>query len=81
MMRTRSILPLVLMLLSLATCAYGLASGSLLSLPYPDPPPPEVRAAADARERTGDIIALVGAVSFIATLLWIVTRYRRNRTS
>jgi hypothetical protein len=57
------------MLLSLAACAYGLASGSLLSLPYPDPPPPGVLAAAHARERGGDILTIAGGLAFIASLL------------
>jgi hypothetical protein len=80
MKRTDLLLPLALMLLSMAACAYGLAGGSFLSLPYPDPPPPEVLAAARARERTGDIVALVGLLAFMASLLWIITRYRRSRT-
>ena len=80
MMRIRILLPLVLMLLSLGACVYGLASGSLLSLPYPDQPPPEVLAAARARERAGDMIALTGAIAFTVSLIWIVTRYRHNRT-
>jgi hypothetical protein len=69
------------MLLSLVACFYGFVTGSLGSLPYPDPPPPEVLAAAHARERTGDIIVLVGGLVFMASLLWIVTRYRRSHTS
>ena len=79
MVRTRNLLPLVLMLLSLVACFYGFVTGSLGSLPYPDPPPPEVLAAARARERVGDIIVLIGAITFMASAIWFAIRYRRRR--